>query len=237
MDNASIVNSIIENAITKVRLFEPNSLIRERADIFVKIHLVPMDQLIKIEKGAIIPSAYIIDLALIGPSVARVKEYLDMHEDGSLTLGRRMGKVKNKEQLLINYIDLVMRTLRFFNNYFVCRHVLDHVAWAYDEVMNNSAVIKLFRDELRDNKEVDKALNELSKHMVAVITDFYNGLRSWVLNNELRRPSYTQYFIVNEILKRLLVSEYLVVIEANEDYYYLGLLRDASLINTIVRLS
>lgn len=86
VDNASIVNSIIENAITKVRLFEPNSLIRERADIFVKIHLVPMDQLIKIEKGAIIPSAYIIDLALIGPSVARVKEYLDMHEDGSLTL-------------------------------------------------------------------------------------------------------------------------------------------------------
>lgn len=237
MGDASVVNSIIENAITKVRLFEPNSLIREKADVFVKMHLVPTDQLIKIERGVIIPNAYIIDLALIGPSVMRIKDYLDMHEGGSLALGRRVGKVRNKEQLVANYIDLVMRTLRFFNNYFVCRHVLDHVAWAYDEVMNNSAVIELFRSEFRNDREVDKALNELSKHMVAVITDFYNGLRSWVINNELRRPSYIQYFIVNEVLKRLSANEYLVVIEANEDYYYLGLLRNASLINTIVRLS
>ncbi len=67
MGDASVVNSIIENAITKVRLFEPNSLIREKADVFVKMHLVPTDQLIKIERGVIIPNAYIIDLALIGP--------------------------------------------------------------------------------------------------------------------------------------------------------------------------
>ncbi|ADN51448.1 hypothetical protein [Vulcanisaeta distributa] len=237
MGDASVVNSIIENAITKVRLFEPNSLIREKADVFVKIHLVPTDQLIKIERGVIIPSAYIIDLALIGPSVTRIKDYLNTHEGGPLTLGRRVGKVRNKEQLIINYINLVIRTLRFFNNYFVCRHVLDHVAWAYDEVMNNSAVIKLFRDEFRDDKEVDKALNELSKHVVAVITDFYDGLRSWVLNNESRRPSYTQYFVVNEVLRRLSTGEYLVVIEANVDYYYLGLLKDVWLVNTIVRLS
>lgn len=86
MSNASIINNIIDNAITKVKLFEPNSLIREKADLFVKIHLVPTEQLIKIEKGVVIPTTYIIDLAVISPSVTRIKDYLDMHEKDSLSL-------------------------------------------------------------------------------------------------------------------------------------------------------
>ena len=231
-----MINKIIENAINKVKLFESSSLIKEKADVFIKIHLVPMDQLIKIEGGVVIPNTYMVDLALIGPSVVRIKDYLNMHEDGSLTLGRRMDRVRSKKQLTINYIDLMLRTLRFFDNYFVCRHVLDHIAWAYDEVMNSSSVIKLFKDEFRDDKEVDKALNELSKHMVTVITAFYNGLRRWVLNNKLKKPSYTQYFMINEVLKRLAVNEYLAVIEVDEDYYYLGLLKDVPLIDTVVKL-
>ncbi|WP_054849902.1 hypothetical protein [Vulcanisaeta sp. JCM 14467] len=237
MSNIDIMNSIIENAITKVRLFEPNSLIREKADMFVKIHLIPINQLIKVEEGSIVPTTYIIDLALIGPSVTRIMDYLNMHEGGSLTFGRRVGKARNKEQLITNYIELIIKTLRFFNNYFVCRHVLDHVAWAYDEVMNNNAVVRLFRDVFKDDKEVDKVLNEISKHIVVSVTDFYNGLRKWILNNELRRPSYIQYFIVNEVLRKLLPNEYLIIAEANEDYFYIGLLRDVPLINTIIRIS
>ncbi|WP_054844468.1 hypothetical protein [Vulcanisaeta souniana] len=238
MSNASIINNIIDNAITKVKLFEPNSLIREKADLFVKIHLVPTEQLIKIEKGVVIPTTYIIDLAVISPpSVTRIKDYLDMHEKDSLSLGRRMSNVKDRERLITDYIDLIIGTLRFFKDYFICRHVLDHIVWAYDEIMNNNTVIGLFRNKFKDDREVDKVLNELSKHVVASITDFYSGLRKWVLSNELRKPSYTQYFIVNEVLRRLSPNEYLIVIEANEDYFYLGLLRDVSLTNTIIKLS
>ena len=236
MNNIDIMNSIVENAINKVRLFEPNPLIRERADIFVKIHLVPVNQLIKVENGTIIPTTYIIDLALIGPSVTRIMDYLNMHEAGSLALGRKMGRARDKERLITSYMELIMKTLRFFNNYFVCRHVLDHIAWAYDEVVGNNTVIKLFKDEFRDDREVDKALNELSKRLITSIIDFYDGLRRWVLDNELRRPSYTQYFIVNEVLRRLSSNEYLVIIEANEDYFYLGLLRDVSLTNTVIKI-
>ena len=236
MNNIDIMNSIVENAINKIRLFEPNPLIRERADIFVKIHLVPVNQLIKVENGTIIPTTYIIDLALIGHSVTRIVNYLNMHEEGSLALGKKIGRVRDKERLVTSYIELIMKTLRFFNNYFVCRHVLDHIAWAYDEVVGNNTVIKLFKDEFRDDREVDKALNELSKRLIMSIIDFYNGLRRWVLNNELRRPSYTQYFIVNEVLRRLSPNEHLVIIEANEDYFYLGLLRDVSLTNTIIKI-
>ncbi|WP_243665913.1 hypothetical protein [Vulcanisaeta sp. JCM 16159] len=107
---------------------------------------------------------------------------------------------------------------------------------AYDEALNNGATIRLFKNEFKDDREVDKALNELSKHIIASITDFYNGLRTWILNNELKRPSYTQYFIIHEILRRLLPNENLVVIEANEDYFYLGLLRDVPLTSTIIKL-
>ena len=236
MSNIDIMNSIIENAINKVKLFEPNPLIRERADIFVKIHLVPVNQLIRIENGIITPVTYIIDLALIGPSVTRIVDYLNVHEEGSLVLGRKIGRARGKERLVTSYIELIMKTLRFFNNYFVCRHVLDHIAWAYDEVVGNNTVIKLFKDEFKDDREIDRALNELSKRLITSIIDFYGGLRRWVLNSELRKPSYTQYFIVNEVLSKLSLNEHLVIIEANEDYFYLGLLRDVSLTNTVIKI-
>ncbi|WP_243665914.1 hypothetical protein [Vulcanisaeta sp. JCM 16159] len=129
MSNTSIMNSIIEGAVAKVRLFEPNSLIRERADLFIKIHIVPMEQLVRVERGALVPTAYIIDLSLIGPSVMRIEDYLKMREDGSLTLGRKLGKARNKEQLVVNYVELIIKALRFFNGYFICRHVLDHIVW------------------------------------------------------------------------------------------------------------
>lgn len=237
MNSINAINKVINNAISKVRLFEPNSLIRERADLFVKIHIIPVNQLVRIENGMIIPVAYIIDLAVISHSVVRIKDYLEMHESDELSLGKRVGKAKNKDLLVTNYIDLIIRTLRFFNDYFICRHVLDHVAWAYDEIIGNSAVINLFKREFRDDREVDKALNELSKHIIASIMDFYNGVRMWVLNHELRRPSYTQYFIVNEILKKLSLNEHLTVVEANEDYFYLGLFKNVSLMNTLIKLS
>ncbi len=233
--NTNIPGEIIERAITKVRLFEPNSLIREKADLFVKIHILPINQLISIEGNTIRPTEYLLDIALLNPSIVRINEYLSMYEKGRLSIGRIMDKITNKELLAINYIDLILKALREFNNTFICRHVLDHIVWAYDEIMNNEAVIKLFKDSLKDERTVDKALNELSKRAITSIIDFYNGLRRWVLKNELKKPTYTQYFFVNEILRRLKPNEYLIVVEANEDYFYVGLIKDVVLTNTIIK--
>ena len=46
--NKDLLSRIIDNAMVMVRAYEPNSLIREGADVFVRIHVVPTEQLIRV---------------------------------------------------------------------------------------------------------------------------------------------------------------------------------------------
>jgi hypothetical protein len=72
------------HAMVKVRAYEPNSLIMERADVFVRIHVVPTEQLIRVSGGKVEPTAYILDTYVIGNNVVKIREYLNNHEFGKI---------------------------------------------------------------------------------------------------------------------------------------------------------
>jgi len=224
--NKDLLSNVIDNAIMKVRAYEPNSLIRERADVFVRIHVVPTEQLIRVSGGKIEPTAYILDTYVIGNSVVKIREYLNNHEFGKIRIGKLMDKTLDKDpKLITDYIALLINVLRTFQGYLICRHVLDHIVWAYDEVVGENAMINRFRAVFPDDRTIDKALNETSKFLVTEVVDFYNGLRRWVQHGDLRKPSYTQYLVINTVLESLRNDENLVTLEANEDYYYLGIIK------------
>ncbi|MFP3236237.1 MAG: hypothetical protein RXR10_02155 [Vulcanisaeta sp.] len=137
--------------MVKVRAYEPNSLIREGADVFVRIHVVPTEQLIRVSGGKVELTAYILDTYVIGNGVVKIREYLNNHEFGKIRIGRLMEKALDKDpKLITEYIAFLIK--RTFRGYLICRHVLDHIVWAYDEIAGENAMINRFRAVLRDDK-------------------------------------------------------------------------------------
>lgn len=106
-----MLSRFIDNAIVKVRAYEPNSPIMEGANVFARIHVVSTEQLIRvsISNGKIEPTAYILDIYVIGNGVVKIREYLNNHEFGKIRIGRLMDKTLDKDpKLITDYIALLI---------------------------------------------------------------------------------------------------------------------------------
>lgn len=217
-------NNIINRAVEITRLYEPNSLIRERADVFVKIHILPVNELVSIENNNIKVSETAIDYAILRKSIDNANEYLNYHETGNISLGGVFRGRKVTEDVVNAYTNNILSLLRLFNGYLICRHVIDHLLWAYDELTNNSSFINYLKSLYKSEVEIDRVLNGLSKLVVSSILDFKYGYEEFIRVHKIRKLNYGEYVTINNLMNKLLNGEGLILIEANEDYFYLGII-------------
>ncbi|WP_069808376.1 hypothetical protein [Vulcanisaeta thermophila] len=224
-NKGTIINDIINRAIEITRRYEPNPLIREKADIFVKIHILPINELVKTTESGMEVSGNILDYVILSKDrdLGKINEYLNYHETGAISLGGLFRRRVVTEDIVKGYISMVFSLLRLFNNYLICRHVLDHLIWSYDEIMNNSSFINALKSKFNYEVEIDKTLDGLSKLLVTALLDFKYGYGEFIRVRKIRKLSYGEYVVIRHLIDNLHDNEKFILIEANEDYFYLGI--------------
>jgi len=216
---------VIDNAIIKLKLYEPNPLIREKAEVFIKMHLLPTFNLLTVRDDKIEAQAYVLDIALVGKNVKDLKNYLDMHTDELKDFERFVSKaLRNDPEFIDEYINTLIRILRFLGDMALCRRVVDYIIWSYDEMYNKGQLISKMKSYFGDEHKVSKAMYEFSKFVVSMVVDFNNGLKNYI-SGKKSRPSYGEFLVVSSLLKYLDEKECFFAVEANEDYFYMGIVK------------
>ncbi len=224
VDYESVIK-VIDNAIIKLKLYEPNPLIREKAEIFIKMHILPTFNLLTLINDKIEPQAYVLDIALVGKKIKNLQTYLDMHTEELRGFERFVGKaLERNPQFADEYITLLIQTLKFLGDVTLCRRVVDYIIWSYDEIYNKGQFIQKMKTYFGNEHNVSKAMYEFSKFVVSMTVDFNNGLKSYLIGKN-SRPSYGEYIVVSALLKNMNEEEAFFSVEANEDYFYMGILK------------
>ncbi|WP_243665915.1 hypothetical protein [Vulcanisaeta sp. JCM 16159] len=194
------LNELINNAINLAKTHDPSSRVRENAELFIKIHIVPIDAFIEFTNGGIrvkinVEGGLIIKeaLTLIGdikPCRARLKE--------------------EHSQLLNPYLNYEMKLLTMFRGYLLCGDVLNYLIWAYDQVMGRHLVSELVSRGVK-GRSIIKMLNEL-----------FNAITCNLVNYVLGSKAHADHELIGNILKDLRNST-LILLRLNDDCTYAGL--------------
>jgi len=216
---------VIDNAIIKLKMYEPNPLIREKAEVFIKMHLLPTLNLLTVRDGNVEAQAYVLDIALVGKNVKDLKNYLNKHTNELKGFERFVSKaLRNSPEFIDEYINILIRILRFLGDMALCRRVVDYIIWSYDEIYNKGQLISKMKSYFGDEHKVSKAMYEFSKFVVSMVVDFNEGLKNYISGKD-SRPTYGEFLVVSSLLKYLDEEECFFAVEANEDYFYMGILK------------
>lgn len=211
-------SKVIRRAIELVRLYEPNPIIRERADAYVLMHVIPINYLVTVTDKGVSVSDSVISHAFISSDDA-IPEGLRPKGEGRLRFGGLFRKYTISEGLYMSYVNLLIDLLHFFDGSLVCRHVIDHLAWSYDELLRGSSLISRITEAYGDGTSTDKALDALSRSVVVALVDFK------MHKEALRGLSYETCCAINGVAGGLRRDELFAILEANEDYFYMGILK------------
>ncbi|GAB6945799.1 hypothetical protein [Vulcanisaeta sp. JCM 14467] len=194
------LDELIRNAINLVRARDPSSRVRENADLFIKVHIVPIKEFIEINdnnvrvkintEGKLIIKGISIISSNIKPCKPRIKkEYLP---------------------LLNIYLTYEVRLLTMFHDYLLCNDALNYLMWAYDNAINGHLINELVNRGIKE-KNIIKALNEIFNTIICDLTNYILGIQT-----------YVDHEMLKEVLRKINGSM-LIILKLSDDCIYLGL--------------
>ena len=194
------LDELVRNAINLVRARDPSSRVRENADLFIKIHIVPIKEFIEIDdnnvrvkintEGKLIIKGASIILSNIKPCKPRIKkEYLP---------------------LLNIYLTYEMKLLTMFHGYLLCNDALNYLMWAYDNAINGYLINELVNHGIKE-KNIIKALNEIFNTTACDLTNYILGIQT-----------YVDHEMLKEVLRKINGSMF-IILKLSDDCIYLGL--------------
>ena len=195
------LNELIERAVDLVRARDPSSRVRENADLFIKVHIVPVKDFLEINgnnvkvrvntEGKLIIKGTSIVMSDAKPCKPRVRrEYLP---------------------LLNTYLNYEVRLLIMFHNYLLCNDVLNYLMWAYDNAANRQLINDLINHGIKEGKII-RALNELFNVTTCNLINYVLGTQTYIDHEPLR-----------EIFRKINDSM-LIILKLSDDCTYLGLI-------------
>ena len=194
------LSNIVNNAIELASNYDPNSRVRENAELFIKAHIVPLESFIIINDDIKIK--------------INVMERLVL-KDTSILLSDIMPckiQLKNKYQSLMNlYLDYKIKLLTLFYGYFVCNDILNYLIWAYDSLTNDYLIKRLINDYRVKEKSIVKVLN-----------DIFNLIICDLINYVLKRSTSIERSLIEKFLKDI-NNKIFILLKVDNDCIYVGL--------------
>lgn len=194
------LNELVKDAIDLVKVYGPNSRVKENAELFIKAHIVPINAFVDFNNNAI-------KIKINTEGKLIIKGTLLILSDGKPC---KLRVRKEHLTLLSIYLNHELRLLMMFRGYLICGDVLNYLIWAYDRAANNNLINKLINHGIKE-RAIIKALNEL-----------FNLVACNLLNYSMGDQMYVNHNIPEEILRDI-NNLILILLRVSDDCTYVGL--------------
>jgi len=198
------LKNLVNSATELIRKYAPNSRVRENADLFAKVHIVPIDEFVEINGNIRVKVNAIETLAYKG------------HLSNVLIADLKpcKGIVKDKYNQLLNmYVVHVSNILTLFRKYLICGDVLNYLLWAYDKSKGEILIRQVINDYGINERSIMKILNKLFNMLICTIT-----------NNVLNKRYLHEMDVLSLGPLNDLSDKVLILIKVSEDCIYIGYL-------------
>lgn len=131
--------ALVSNAIGLVRRYGVSSRVRENAELFVKIHIVPMNEMVRLNGKSI----NLLINALRTYAIGLDDATLNVIVGQGVYCSRRRGA--NAHAHYRDYVNSVIALLSMFAGYFIMGDVLNYLILSYEQLSNKPLISRSCR--------------------------------------------------------------------------------------------